>query len=481
MGVKVRCTRVALNTSTGNQDITISGLGSASEIKAAMFIVSNATADATDTDHAKISIGFTDGTNHRVVGNHSRHAQASTDILKIGTTDEVIQIIADDGSGVDIEANFVSFITDGVQINIGNEGAALLCTVILWVGTDVNAEVGDFLPNITVDLTTVVTAGFEFDHMIAVGLFNNTTFDDLSDDTFAPNLGLCSNDGGGSFTQGCVTTSEAHNSPAGSPSSKMRSNRVMAQVAGGGEAGAWEVTAATSSNFTITTRNATTQAITGYLIISYGGAVNHWVDNDQSSPTASGDRDTTDVGFQPQFVMHGLSMFDTADQVEDDFQAGSFGIGVFDEDNEFTTSIAIEDDAATMNTQSRSDAKAAFLRLDDGSNTEFDGTFQSFLSNGYRINYAASPNSTVRHWIALAVESDVAYEQEGHHFRDDDGSESAATFLGAQDSNITRPKSTNTRLRITTDSTSGDPPTAQVALQYRQTGDADSEWRDVPT
>lgn len=71
------------------------------------------------------------------------------------------------------------------------------------------------------------------------------------------------------------------------------------------------------------------------------------------------------------------------------------------------------------------------------------------------------------------------YDQEGFRFRNDDGSESGASWLATQDVNITRGKNVNTRLRVLAD-VAGNTPTQQAALQYRKVGDADSEWRDVP-
>lgn len=81
--------------------------------------------------------------------------------------------------------------------------------------------------------------------------------------------------------------------------------------------------------------------------------------------------------------------------------------------------------------------------------------------------------------ISLAIRPDVVdYEQEGHQFYEDDGNEASASAIGAQDSNVTRAKELNTRLRILTDAT-GNPPTAQKTLQFRRVGDADTEWEDV--
>lgn len=72
----------------------------------------------------------------------------------------------------------------------------------------------------------------------------------------------------------------------------------------------------------------------------------------------------------------------------------------------------------------------------------------------------------------------IVREQEGYRWRDDDGSESAATWLQNQEVNITRAKATNTRLRVLANYTD-EPPSEQTKLQYRKVGDPDSEWRDV--
>lgn len=62
-----------------------------------------------------------------------------------------------------------------------------------------------------------------------------------------------------------------------------------------------------------------------------------------------------------------------------------------------------------------------------------------------------------------------AYEQEGYRWRDDDGSETTATFLASQDTEITRRKSLNTRLRIIMNAT-GNPVSNDFKLEYRRKG-----------
>lgn len=61
-------------------------------------------------------------------------------------------------------------------------------------------------------------------------------------------------------------------------------------------------------------------------------------------------------------------------------------------------------------------------------------------------------------------------EQEGFRFRNDNGSETTATWLAAQDTNIIQPKSTNTRLRFVLNSTL-DRGAETYQLEYRKVGD----------
>jgi len=68
--------------------------------------------------------------------------------------------------------------------------------------------------------------------------------------------------------------------------------------------------------------------------------------------------------------------------------------------------------------------------------------------------------------------------QEGFRFRDDDGSESSASWLIAQDTNISRASLTNTRLRVLLNATN-DPASSQYQLEYKE--DVDSTWQKVLT
>ena len=82
--------------------------------------------------------------------------------------------------------------------------------------------------------------------------------------------------------------------------------------------------------------------------------------------------------------------------------------------------------------------------------------------------------------IAVEVKGAPAIlEQEGYRWRADDGSETSATWLAGQDSNITRAADIATRLRMLVNDT-GDSPSTQFQLEWRKVSGA-TDWRRVAT
>jgi hypothetical protein len=77
--------------------------------------------------------------------------------------------------------------------------------------------------------------------------------------------------------------------------------------------------------------------------------------------------------------------------------------------------------------------------------------------------------------VTVAV-LNASWEQEGFRFRNDDGTEITASWVAAQDTNVSLIPETNYRLRITSVATA-DPPSATATLQYRKVGDAD--WHTI--
>lgn len=84
-------------------------------------------------------------------------------------------------------------------------------------------------------------------------------------------------------------------------------------------------------------------------------------------------------------------------------------------------------------------------------------------------------------YIGFAVQQvQASKEQEGYRFRNDDGNESTATWLAAQDTAVTQPLSTNTRLRVLIDSPD-DPGSIQYQLEYKKSTDSTYKKVEAPS
>lgn len=70
-------------------------------------------------------------------------------------------------------------------------------------------------------------------------------------------------------------------------------------------------------------------------------------------------------------------------------------------------------------------------------------------------------------------------EQEGFRFRNDDDTEADATWRQLQDVDDTIAKNVNFRLRVLLNMT-GNAPSEQYQIEYKETGDAAAEYRPVP-
>lgn len=85
----------------------------------------------------------------------------------------------------------------------------------------------------------------------------------------------------------------------------------------------------------------------------------------------------------------------------------------------------------------------------------------------YESSTAASEPQLVINYTAAPA----AIDQEGYRFRNDDGSESAATWAASQDTNVTKPTGTTLRLRMLLNSPE-DPGSQQYRLDYKKSTDS---------
>lgn len=397
--VKAAVTRVACNTVTGNQDITTEALGDTTP-KAALFLISNAVTDGSAVDHHIFSIGAATGTSNRwSTGTSDQTGVGTTNSDHRGMTDQCIHIQLPGSHSIDGEADFVAFINNGVRINwdVAPDSAYLL-TVVFFGGDDVEAYAGTWTGT-SVDNSVDVTApGFEPDLVICASHYHE--FDDLGHSDNSMSFGFCHN--GASDTHRCIAQEIDNGDDTSDPRLHVSTAYVSMRLTGSGSVfSGQELGSFDSQGFSATTKigGAVTME-TGYLALKLTDA-DVWVGS-LSAPDETGDWNITDPGFLPQFVIMGLTFHDTMDSGAVDARAGVYGISAFNLNDEYCTALASEDNETTTDTQSISDNQAVNLPNDGGA-LGFMGTFSSFHSNGWTLNFT-NVDATVRRWIGMAIE-----------------------------------------------------------------------------
>jgi hypothetical protein len=188
-----------------------------------------------------------------------------------------------------------------------------------------------------------------------------------------------------------------------------------------------------------------------------GGGSSTWIIGPYAG-TGQGDPETDAVG----------DMFSNCDVSSDNYVTGIT-------DFRTTGSKSFTDLGSTANTdmENARDAGTTFT-LSIKMTTETSGNY-TYLAEYTHATVGFRPTLTVTH------SSSLVYEQEGFRWRNDDGTETTATWAAAQDVNtgVTVAAGANIRLRVLVNAT-GDPPSQGYELQFKLK-DGPDVWRKVST
>ncbi len=395
MAVTIEIVQEAARTTTGTQNFTKTGFGTA---KAAIFIITNALTNAVEEAHLMLATGFTDGTrNYCLCGRSVDNADVSDSHRVMSNTKCISLLKASDGA-VDAEASFDAFITDGVRINWTDAPAtAVLVNCILLGGSDLSVYAGAFTANATTDSSTDVTApNFQPDNLFVLGGGDITSWDTtLSVMQFC--FGLVDRTGpvqasSNTWIFDNVGTSQINNHV---------SNQYAARApASGGQA--IEIGSFDSQGFTATTRLADGANFYIYLALGYNGACNHWV-GVLDSPTSTGNQADTAPGFLPFFAFQLASALDAVNSTRSTNAtgAGAFCICGFTATDSFSSAVRDSDNQGTTDTAAL--VTKTPIRYTDGAGTAMHvASFTSFDATGWTRNFTTA-NATVRKHPSLAI------------------------------------------------------------------------------
>lgn len=183
--------------------------------------------------------------------------------------------------------------------------------------------------------------------------------------------------------------------------------------------------------------------------------------------------------------MYRISGFDPENPIDDSrittHTTQSFNSGTFTttQDDVLLITFATADHTANMSAPSGTTQSAEVSSGVHYSDSAYFSQLTPGTTTARTWTAGGTPHQNIGALLAIPSQLVVVYEQEGYRWRNDDGSESSATWKAAQDtvpSSIG--KETPVRLRILT-ATSDNPSNVALKLQYRRVGETDSHWRDV--
>lgn len=393
MSVVIATTRAAAQVAGGNQDITTADLDELTP-GAAFFVATYATSDGVAANNAVLGLGAATSSAQWAVCARSENGVGTSDASRRWTDDECIQIQNPTDGSIDGEANFVSWITNGVRINWGNAPAAgYLITVLFFAGTDLSATVGNVTlgnQNVESDINTI---GFRPDVVLLASPGVATKDANVPGGSFI-SFGAAVDDG--SDTQRCWAGYALDGQAVSFVEAIFSENYGCGQI----NAGAWiwggEVSNFDADGFSITPRLGNSNDAACYLALEFNGNIEYDLMT-IDSPTAVGDHTVTGVGFLPQAAVLGLTQLTVVGVVVSTGDAGSLGVSVLDEDDQFCNSIQDEDAQGTTDTQSLSDDQVINFPDDDGTQAHV-ATFTGFNGDGWDWNFTATEGTAVKWW-----------------------------------------------------------------------------------
>lgn len=400
---RIRRVAFTCNTTSGNQDITLSGFGTP---QAAIFIISGA-AGTSATAHGRVGIGWTDGTNSYAAGAAAEDAAATTNTARQHGSGQVIGIPDVSGAGTLFYATFVSWITDGVRINWPAgfaPGSAFHGEVILIAGAD-NVTAGSVsLGTGTAAINT--TLGYNPDLVLTAGVGVSTGVTTTAKIAFGA-WARSSN------TQACHAWADTDAQVAATTTAGLMSNTYGYMEANVGSMQYGVTLAAIANGFSSTPSASAGDDKMPYLALNFGGTAAHV--ECAAGPSATGSYSKTGLSFKPGFLLTTTGVVSDTPGTSDTTGAASF---CFTTQDGFGGSWLGGGDLDGVGTSVAKSHRAADVEREYGDSagafaTLVERTFTSFNADGWTKNQTSGTTSL--YYLSLAVQANAGVPLFMHH------------------------------------------------------------------
>ncbi len=388
--VWIKAALASADTGGGTQDIVAAGIDTA---KACLLVMGSVAADNTvEAGDLQLSVGFASGA--ALEGTtyfDSEHDLPTSNANRGSTNDSVIAFYSLSSPGTVVaEAELQALITGGIRLNwLTTPGSAFRIIGLLFGGADLGAAVGEKVQGATV-------SGLSIAPKFAFEMTNGATIPGTAA-TSVFSLGAAF-DNGVSIEQAAQYFSEQDNSAIAAVSALLRDDSVSGQLLSSSNTWNDQVTSFTSDGYVTSAAGGADELL--YLALALGGLAADVRVID--IPTTAGVTSYT-VGFPPGCLMFIGSDMTAVNTVKSDGEGAGQFISVVTPEVESAIVFGARDGQTDTRTF-RGAASRAILIYDHNGTKVAEASFDSFRSDGYRLNVTTAPATALK-VIAIAFQA----------------------------------------------------------------------------
>ena len=389
----------------------------------AIVICARTVSDGARTDHAAMSVGFTDGTNDRCMAYRDRNGQTTSSNLHVGSDAYVIWLPKSAVTSKEASAT-ASFISGGVRLTWDDlPPISALVTMVIYYG-DITVAVGDFDPSTSEDGTATVT-GLSAMPQQALFMRNNGALDETTRSDLKWSIGAADRTNNGPGTAIEQATYGGHledNVGIADYAAGAVSNSYIIQMVSTTLTGfpptrvpqldeAYELTEWTSDGFEVTTRDGTSNGEPIiYAAMSFDDGEDHSLEFGITPSTAT--TDDTQVNYEPQGAFGIQTNVNTGsvDTAVSGNQAVTFALSAFVGttafSDEYSNCITCRSGGATSTSECKTKSAARAVSMPNPPNTgDINADVDSLNNDDWTLDYTEILG-TQKYWWRIGVSED---------------------------------------------------------------------------
>jgi len=402
MSLKIQHVTGSNPTTATDQTLDISGFG---QPGAAIYVYSRNSAEYdSKTSRSNFSIGFTDGTNQYSSSGVARNNRTTSNSSRRQAEDEVqLRLVATGTGGINAEANFKEWNTDGSTITWGDaDTTARYLSAIYFRQNNsdytANYEVGTFSHNTAADTIINVTGLGASADIVFVSSIQSTS-DDTGVTTWIQSIGVYLK---GTY-QGSVNYYNEDNVSTTVLEGYLSDSRALVEMSGGSVGASLEILD-NASGFSVKKYDDATTINCGYLAISSGQDMQLW-GGDFVVASLVGTTNVTDIDFALKYLFSLISQVGSLSTLSTTDAAGSLGLGFASGTGE-TEQVAygvISDDNAATTDEDGVVSRGIWTGGNNDTSSLLNGTLSAISDSQFSIDWSSSALDAPGLSLAFAV------------------------------------------------------------------------------